>query len=293
MFNQFYTLDKRILGYSNIYQFEKQHLVYDDHIPGLVRSTRNIDYIADRIAPFTFEYFSEIKNHCYQSLYSVVSCEQKNLYDKIKEKIIGRMEKYINETHEIYLLFTALQSVLAGYVSVTLMKCLFGIEKSITLNTPKLEHFLKHRAKIDDKAIVWCVRRHEVELLSQSVQDPYVIDGTVSSENRHLIIQQFRQSVCGTLVAMIPVAKHGIDIYECDHAFFYGQSFDYESREQAAARIFMFNKNRPCYFYNMLYQNSLDERIEQSHKRKSNIIKEFIEKLKKNPQQTINEIKNL
>ncbi len=60
-------------------------------------------------------------------------------------------------------------------------------------------------------------------------------------------------------LATTPVAKRGIDIFECDHAFFFGQSFDYESREQAAARIRLPNKQRPCHYYDMLYRDSLAE----------------------------------
>jgi superfamily II DNA or RNA helicase len=295
IFNQIFILDWKILGYRNKYQFQKNHLIMDDRIPGLVRGTYNLEYISERLKPFVYEHFPENSenNDEWKYIYSQVSEEQRKLYNDIKKTIISKMENYTNDTFDIYLLFTALQSVLAGYVSATIMNRIFGVNESVTLNSAKLTDFINFRAAIDDKAIVWCARRHEIDLIKRTLPEMYVVDGSTPPPERHKIIRQFRESTCGTLAAMMPVAKRGIDIFECDHAFFFGQSFDYESREQAAARIKLPNKERTCYFYNLLYRNSLDERIQESHYRKSNIVREFIRKLKENRDNAIQEIKTL
>jgi superfamily II DNA or RNA helicase len=295
IFNQIYILDWKILGYRNKYQFQKNHLIMHDQIPGLVRGTCNIDYISERLKPFVYEYFSEDSDETdqWENIYSSVSQEQRTLYNKIKNTVITSMERYENDSFEIYLLFTALQSVLAGYVSEALMSRIFGTNESVFFDSPKLSDFVDNRADIDDKVIVWCSRRYEVEIVKKVLPEVYVVDGSTPPSKRHEIIQNFRQSACGTLVATMPVAKRGIDIYECDHAFFFGQSFDYESREQAAARIKLPTKTRTCHFYNLLYSNSLDIRIQESHYKKTNIVKEFIQGLKENRKKTIEALKNV
>lgn len=281
VYNQAAFLDWRILGYRNLYQFQQNHLVMDDHIPGLVRDTRNTGFIAERLDPFVYEYFPESTgSDCHETIFCDVSDEQREWYDRIKHRMIERLERCTNETHDIYLLFTALQSVLAGHVSERVVERIFGEGGPVFLEPPKLQCFLAARSDIDDKAVVWCTRRHEVEILRTALPESFVVDGLVTPSERHGIIQRFRRSTRGTLIAMMPVAKRGIDISECDHAFFFGQSFDYESREQAEARIVLPGKGRPCHFYDMIYRNSLDERILLSHARKSNIIKEFLDKFK-------------
>lgn len=293
IYTQIKFLDVDILGYDNHYQFAKHHLIYDKKYPGIVRGTFNVDYISERITPFVFEFFNEPDGVQYQNVHCEPSPEQMELYDEIKTEMIYRLESYENESHDIYLLFSALQSVLSGFVSARVMKNIFGKEEDVVLPSPKLTALEDARQTVDGKAIIWCTRLHEIDLIKSRIPDAMILDGSINYLQRHEIVQAFRQSERGTLVAMIPVAKRGIDIYECDHSFFYGQSFDYESRVQAAARIRLPGKEATCFYYDMIYSGTIDERIQDSHYRKTNIIREFVGKLKTDKKAALEELKKL
>jgi hypothetical protein len=297
MFWQFFTLDWRILGYRNIHQFDKNHIEWSTKFPGLVAQTRNDGFIGDRTRPFIYECFPpDSAEDTHQTIYVAMSERQRKLYEWVKDRMIENIRQSDDARIDIYLLFVALQSVLSGYISRSILRHICGKEERdpITLTSPKAAALLDNRASIDGRCIVWCSRRHEVESVASALPDTYVVTGNDAPAKRHEIIQAFRESDCGTLVAMVQVAKRGIDIFEADTAYFYGQSFDFESREQAWHRIQAPGiKETPCHYVDMVYQDSLDERILSSHGRKENIIRSFLFMMKNDRNRAIKEMEEL
>jgi superfamily II DNA or RNA helicase len=296
IYAQLKILDWRILYYRNKHQFDRKHIEYSTKYPGVVARTRNESYIAERSEPFVFEYFPpDNAADVYDTERVWMSEEQSEWYERIKGRIIDRIERYEARAQDIYLLFTALQSVLSGEISPRILRHVgLSADASIQIASPKLDALAELRAEIDEKVIVWCSRRHEIETIVAALPDTYRITGDIPSAERHEIIQRFRQSACGTLVAMTQVAKRGIDIFEADTAIFYGQSFDYESREQAAARIQAPGiKKTPCRYVDLIYNDSLDERIQASHGRKENIIKSFVRLMRISKEKAIEEMRKL
>jgi hypothetical protein len=293
----FYVLDWRILGYRTRYQFDNRHIEYSSKYPGMVARTMDEDYIVKRAQAFVYEYFpADNAADTHESIPVEMSEDQRRWYDWIKDKLIEKIEQSDDVRIDIYLLFVALQSVLAGYISRSIFRHIDGAQKHdpVTLPSPKVAALLNDRARIDGRCIVWCSRQHEVESAASSLPDTYVVTGKDRPARRHEIIQQFRQSACGTLVAMVQVAKRGIDIFEADTAYFYGQTFDYESREQAWHRIQAPGiKETACHYVDLVYQGSLDERILSSHGRKENIIRSFLALMKKNRGKAIEELRKL
>lgn len=53
LFAQFYILDWRILGYQSYWSFSANHLEFDDY--GRLRRVLNTDYLASKVAPYTFQ----------------------------------------------------------------------------------------------------------------------------------------------------------------------------------------------------------------------------------------------
>ena len=296
LYQQFRMLDWRILGYRNIHQFYRRHVEWSERIPGVVSRAVNTDYLAERIEPFSIEFFPpDNPDDEYHTHHVRMSEEQREWYERVKETIIARIERYESTPVDVYLLFTALQSVLAGELSLAILRRMGLADTSPRqLDIPKLSALARARAEIDAPAIVWCTRRHEIVRVAETLPDTCIVTGSQPPTERHGIIQRFRKSACGTLVAMVQVAKRGIDIFEADTAFFFGQSFDWESREQAAARIQAPGiKETPCQYIDLIYEDSLDERIQASHGRKENIVRQFIALMRDNKAKAIEEMRKL
>jgi hypothetical protein len=297
IFWPFFVLDRHILGYHSRYQFDRRHIEYSSKYPGLVARTMNEGYIVKRTRPFTYEYFPpDNAADTHQTLTVEMSEDQRRWYDWVKEKLIEKIKQSDEARIDIYLLFVALQSVLSGYLSRSIFRHIDGAEDHapVILPSPKTAALLDDRIGVDGRCIVWCSRRYEVESMADLLPETYVVTGKDRPARRHEIIQAFRASACGTLIAMVQVAKRGIDIFEADTAYFYGQSFDFESREQAWYRIQAPGiKETPCHYVDMVFQDSLDERILSSHGRKENIIRSFLDLMKKDRDKAIEEMRKL
>lgn len=128
----------------------------------------------------------------------------------------------------------------------------------------------------------------------RSFEASFVVTDGIPPTERHEVIQRFRASACGTLTVMVQVARRGIDLFEADTAVFYGQSFDFESREQSIRRIQAPGiKDRSCRTIDLVYRDSLDERILASHGRKENIVADLLRLLRENKARTVEEMRKL
>ena len=55
LYSQLRFLDQRILGYKSFYSFAANHLEYSEKRPGLIIRSHNLDYLAAKIAPYTYQ----------------------------------------------------------------------------------------------------------------------------------------------------------------------------------------------------------------------------------------------
>ena len=295
IYNQARVLDWRILGYRNIWQFRNAHLIMSDKYPGLIRDTKDVDYLVNRLEPFSFEWFisyNSVKNQQY--IWVDMSDAQRKYYEQIKRVALDRLSSYTERPAEIYTMFTALQSVLSGYISAPLMQWLLGKQaQAILLDTPKLTALMDYVGRLGKQKIIWCARLHEINSIKEKLGDCIIVSGDIPPKERHERIQAFRNSQNGTLVAMMQVAKRAIEISECNEVIYYGHSFDFESKQQSQWRTLLPNKIDICRYTDIVYDNSLDGRIMAAHRKKQNVINEFFKLLKQNRKQALTVLEHL
>lgn len=295
LYNQARALDWRIFSYRTYHQFLQNHLVMSERILGLICDVKNTEYLSERLQPFVFEWFVDYPNRKrYKTIEIEMSQTQKHWYQKIKDEMMLRLMNCTERKSDVYLMFTALQSVLSGYVSARVMKSVFGEQAgSLYLPTPKLDRLLDYVQNLDEQKIIWCTRRYELHSIAARLPESIVISGEMSADVRHERVQQFRQSRNGTLIAMVQVAKRAIEMSECNEVIYYGHSFDFESREQSQWRTLLPTKTAICHYTDLVYEKSLDERILQAHDKKYNVIKAFLDLLKQDRQQAIKDMEQL
>lgn len=297
LYNQARALDWRIFGYRNVYQFNRAHLVMSDKIPGLIRNTRNTDYLSRRLQPFVFEWFDGDYRHkkIEQTVFVPMSDEQREWIDRIKAAVLYRLRRHTERSTDIYLLFTAIQSVLSGHVSERVMRHIFERETigGLNLETPKLDRLEQIVEEREGQTVVWCARLHELHSIRRRLPEAVIVSGEMPAADRHRCIQQFRRSRDGILVVMVQVAKRAIEMSECNEVVYYGHSFDFESREQSAWRTLLPGKTAVCRYTDLVYADSLDERILASHSKKRNVVRDFLDLLKQSREQAIAELELL
>ena len=205
---------------------------------------------------------------------------QRQLSADIKGEVLGRLMDYREQSTDIYLMFSALQSVLSGHVSAQTMRRIFGRNEAVTLHPPKLDKLVEIVSGLDAQKIVWCTRLHDLHGIAARIPDAITVSGEMTADERHARIQRFRKSRDGTLVAMVQVAKRAIEMSECNEVIYYSHSFDFESREQSQWRTLLPGKTDICYYTDLLYRGSIDERIQEAHSKKQSVVQAFLDLLK-------------
>ena len=104
---------------------------------------------------------------------------------------------------------------------------------------------------------MWCARRHELDRLAADLPDAVIIHGGIAPVERHARITRFRERG-GVLLAMMQVARRGIELYECDDVLYYSQTFDYEARAQSEMRTLLPSPDSHCRYTDLLISNSID-----------------------------------
>ncbi|WP_177187425.1 helicase-related protein [Peptostreptococcus sp. D1] len=289
IFSQFYILDKRILGYSSFYSFANNHFVYDDF--GKRTSVLDQEYLMQRITPYTFKIKKseciDLPKRNINTYYFNLTEEQSIHYEQIKQELLMSVDDFDSTT--IYKLFTALQLITsARKVSID------NIHKSISsenfFNDKKDNPRLKALSNIikseDEKTLIWCKYRHEVDditsYLIEEYGEEYVcrFDGAVSIKERNIMIDKFKNKA-RFLVANKSCGGFGLNLQFCNRAIYYNNDFNWGTRQQSLDRVYRLGQNKKVFITDICASYKVDERILENLKKKKNLDETFNERLRK------------
>ena len=287
LFAQWYILDWRILGYKSFWSFSANHLEFDEY--GKIRRTLNVDYLSDKIAPYSY---SIKKDECltlppkkYQSEYFRLNYEQECHYEEIKETLLDNVDDFKPET--IYRLFTALQLITSG--------------RRINACFPALvsEPFFKHSQENprvikllntveccrDKKIIVWCKYHHEIQEVVDALRarqtDKTILEyhGKLSIKARNSQLEEFSRDA-DILVANKSCGGYGLNLQYCHQVIYYSNDFDWATRAQSEDRTHRIGQVHPVLIRDIIASSKVDGRIMSNLERKGNLAESFKREMK-------------
>lgn len=118
----------------------------------------------------------------------------------------------------------------------------------------------------DAKAIVWTTFTDNVDWLARELRTygAVRVHGKISIEARNGSIARFKKDdAVRVLVATPGAAKEGLTLTVANVAVFYDRSFSLDDYLQAQDRIHRISQNRPCYIYNLLMRDTVDEWVDE------------------------------
>ena len=293
LFAQWYILDWRILGYKSYWSFSANHLVYDEHIKDKVIRCLNVDYLAEKIAPYTYQVKKseclDLPEKTYDKVYYDLTYEQYNHYDEVANNLMFDLNEL--EPNTIYRLFTGLQNVISGFSVDTSGKTL---KKSIffsnPLNNPRIKCLLRILSGINEyeKVIIFCKYTQEINDIINVLTDEYgnesavKFNGDLSQKTRQTNIDKFRID-SRFFVANKTCAGYGLNLQFCSYVIYYNNDWDYATRAQSEDRVHRIGQHKNVNIIDIIASYTLDERIYKCLVRKENLVDEFkseIDKLK-------------
>ena len=114
LYSQWLILDPRIFGYRSYYSFAQNHLELDER--GRIRRVLNVDYLTDKIAPYSFQISKDeclnLPRKIHSNRWFDITNEQNKHYSYVLEEITFLYSEW--DDLALFNLFTALQLVTSG-----------------------------------------------------------------------------------------------------------------------------------------------------------------------------------
>lgn len=271
LYAQFYLLDWRILGYRSYWSFSANHLEYDDY--GKIRRVLNTDYLAQKIAPYTFQI---LKKDCislptkkYHTYGFSLTREQDQEYSHAADVLLAGLDERKPET--IYRLFSGLQAIMSGKRLIFETANHF---KSVEMfDNPKDNPRIQALIDIltDEKTIIFCRYESEISQLCSLLPESARFDGNTSQKARNLALQEFSREK-KYLIANKNCAGFSLNLQFCHRIIYMSNDWELGKRLQSEDRVHRIGQTQIVDITDIFAFNTLDERILSCLRRKESLL---------------------
>lgn len=299
LFAQWYILDWRILGYQSYYSFAANHLEYSTiRLPNgkevinknRVRRVLNVDYLTEKIAPYTFHIKKEeclnLPEKTYYLRFFHLPEKHATIYSKTKVSYLENVNEFREET--IYKLFTALQHISSGKMVVS-----EPYDRMITENiynnpceNPRIQCLFRTIENDigNEKCIIFCKYQSEIDEISQIMDEKgmkYVTyTGKISHSKRWENREKFRNDA-QLFISSKSCGAYGLNLQFCHNIIYYSNDFDLATRMQSEDRVHRIGQTNKIRIYDICARDTIDQFISDCLLRKERLVDAFKRELKR------------
>ncbi len=117
----------------------------------------------------------------------------------------------------------------------------------------------------NEKAIIWTSFIQNADSLTSLFRkyNAVKVHGSMNYNDRNKSIDRFlNDDTCSVFIATPASAKEGLTLTVANHAIYYDRNFSLDDYLQSQDRIHRISQQRPCYIYNLLMRDSIDQWIQ-------------------------------
>ena len=268
LFAQWYILDWRILGYKSYYSFAANHLEMDPDRPGRIVRVLNTEYLARKIAPYTFQCSKgdvlSLPKKILDDYDFAMTDDQFEHYIDVADKMILQIDECRPDT--IYRMFGALQAIASGF-KVTISKD--GKHNTLTPffespdNNPRLQTLINRLNMIgDERVVIYCRYTREIDDICATLGNSAVaFDGRMSVKARQAAKTAFKRGEKQYFVANKTCAQFGLNLQFARNEIFFNNDWDWGTRAQAEDRVHRAGQTQDVYIWDIYARGTLDVTI--------------------------------
>ena len=264
LFGQWLVLDWRILGYRSYYSFSANHLEMDATRPGRVSRVLNTDYLARKIAPYTFECSKDDvlrlpAKLCFDRGFYLTD-EQESHYSEAADRLMMEVDEMRPET--IYRLFGGLQAITSGFrleFSKNGRHC--TLKRMLAPeDNPRIEALTDTLGEFpDEQAVIYCHYTQEIlDILDVLGDRALPFYGDMSVSKRQSNKNAFKAGKVQYLVANKSCAQFGLNLQFCHREIFYNNDWDWGTRAQAEDRLYRAGQTHDVFMYDIFAMGTID-----------------------------------
>jgi SNF2 family DNA or RNA helicase len=268
LYNQFYFLDPKILGFESFWAYKNFYCIMEPRKFGTLHfkevvGYQNLEVLRKRIEPYSFiikkEDCLDLPPKIYQSLYCDMSSEMSKIYNDLKEKLVAEFLGKDIVVNTVLTKMIRLQQLLGGQV-------IYDDGTKSPIESPKMKALLDLIESLEgQRLIVWSRYVYEIQNIMANLSANKIncaaIFGEVPPEQRQNNIDSFKRGEVQVLVCQQATAGYGINLVEAKYACYYSNDYSLEHRQQSEDRIYRIGQTEKVTIYDLVVKGSIDEAI--------------------------------
>ena len=273
LYSQMRFLSPDILGYRSFYSFAGNHLEYHEKYKGLIVQSHNVDYLAAKIAPYTYQVKKsdcmDLPKKLYKSYYFSMTREQEIAYEDAKITAYQKMENRFQDSYIIFELFTELQQITCGFLhEMQFQHYRLDTLEQIINSIPEKE-----------KIIIWCKYVHDIktihEMLKSNFSDEVALYYGELNEKARIKEEDKFHGNARFFLSTMSCGGHGLTLNEASYVIYYNNSFKYSERLQTEDRNHRIGQCRSVTYIDIVCEKSIDIRISNAIANKEDTVQSF------------------
>ena len=285
LYTQCYFLDPYLLDHSSYYAFRTRYAImkkmnFSGRSVQIVIGYHNLAELSKKLEPFSYRV---LKDDCldlppktYMKRVIQLSPEQKKVYQQMKTRALAILNGKMVTTMNVITQLMRLQQITCGH-----FKADDGSIQNIKNN--RITELMDVLEEVEGKAIIWAHWRHDIDTIVESIEEQYpgsvvTYYGDTSTEDRQKAIKKIQdpESKVRFLVGTPQTGGYGITLTGASTMIYYSNGYDLEKRQQSEARIDRIGQKKPMTYIDILAEDTIDEKIVKSLRKKVNIATEIM-----------------
>ena len=246
----------------------------------IVTGYHNLAELSKKLEAFSYRV---LKDDCldlppktYMKRVIQLTSEQKRVYEQMKKMALATLNGKMVTTMNVITQLMRLQQITCGH-----FKADDGSMQNIKNN--RIAELMDVLEELEGKAIIWAHWRHDIATIVKEIEKEYpgsvmTYYGDTTSDDRQKAIKEIQnpESKVRFLVGTPQTAGYGITLTGASTMIYYSNGYDLEKRQQSEARIDRIGQKKPMTYIDILAEDTIDEKIVKSLRKKVNIATEIM-----------------
>jgi len=285
LYTQCLFLDPFLLDHASYYSFRTRYALmrtanFNGRSVNLVVGYQRLDELAENLKPFSYRV---LKDDCldlppktYMKRIIQLTPEQKKVYEEMKKTALATLNGKMVTTMNVITQLMRLQQITCGHFKAD--------DDSIqNIKNNRITELMDVLEEMEGKAIIWAHWRHDIDTIVESIEERYpgsvvTYYGDTTTEDRQKAIKEMQnpESKIRFLVGTPQTGGYGITLTGASTMIYYSNGYDLEKRQQSEARIDRIGQKKPMTYIDILAEDTIDEKIVKSLRKKVNIATEIM-----------------
>ena len=285
LYTQCAFLDPYLLDFQSYYAFRNRYaemrtVNFSGRSVQVVTGYKNLAELSEILKPFSYRV---LKDDCldlppktYMKRVIQLTLEQKKVYEEMKKTALATLNGKTITTMNVITQLMRLQQITCGHFKAD--------DDSIqNIKSNRITELMDVLEEVEGKAIIWAHWRHDIDTIVESIEERYpesvvTYYGDTTTDDRQKAIKKIQdpESKVRFLVGTPQTGGYGITLTGASTMIYYSNGYDLEKRQQSEARIDRIGQKKPMTYIDILAEDTIDEKIVKSLRKKVNIATEIM-----------------